>query len=119
LFSGFSSIILVVISDKCITLAGVVGVSDSSELLKLRLEFRVGCPFVDSVDKELAALFCIGSHGSWVVVRLVSHSLSSRITTSEPVQALTTRTRSWMEELLLVVDRMNRRSLLYSGCPTR
>ena len=68
--------------------ASIVGVGDSAELLKLRLEFRVGCPFVDSVDKELAALFSVGSHGSPVVVRWVSHSLSSRITISQPVQAL-------------------------------
>jgi len=69
LFSGFRSIILVVKSDKCITFASIVGVGDSPELLELSLEFRVGCPFIDSVDKELAALFSVGSHGSQMVVR--------------------------------------------------
>ena len=43
-------------------LAGVVGVGDSSELLKLGLELGVGNALVDSVDKELAALLSVGGH---------------------------------------------------------
>ena len=42
--------------------AGVVGVGDSSELLKLGLELGVGDTLVDSVDKELAALLSVGGH---------------------------------------------------------
>jgi len=54
--------VLVVVGDKGVAFAGVVGVGDSSELLELGLELGVGDTLVDSVDKELAALLSVGGH---------------------------------------------------------
>jgi len=54
--------VLVVVGDKGVAFAGVVGVGDSSELLELGLELGVGDTLVDSIDKELAALLSVGGH---------------------------------------------------------
>jgi len=53
-------------SDKSKPLASVVHIGNSSELLKLGLEVAVGEVLVDTVDKELTALF---SHcdGVWIL----------------------------------------------------
>jgi len=84
LLSGLSGVILVVISDKCIALASVVGVGDGTVLLKLSLKLRVGSPFIDSVDKELASLLSVGSHGSGGQVGL---SLSLKQDHDKPASA--------------------------------
>jgi len=81
LFGGLSSIIFVVKSDKSIPLASVVSVGYLSKLLKLCLQLGVRCSFIDSIDKELAALLSVGSH---VVTLVGSLSLSSRITIRQP-----------------------------------
>ena len=67
--------------------ASIVGVGDSSKLLELCLEFRVGSPFIDSVDKELAALFSVGSHDSQMVVRWARLSLSLKQYHHKPASA--------------------------------
>jgi len=87
LFSCFRSIILVVKGNKSISFASIVGVGDSSKLLELCLEFRVGSPFIDSIDKELAALFSVGSHDSQMVVRRARLSLSLKQYHHKPASA--------------------------------
>jgi len=59
---GLGGRVLVVVGDKGVAFAGVVGVGNSSELLELRLELGVGDTLIDSIDKELAALLSVGGH---------------------------------------------------------